>query len=131
MLGIREKLSLGFGVLFLIIIAIGVQSIMQLTLPGHSIDVILHENYRSVIASQQMEEALERMDSGTFFVLFGDTEQGKGLIEKSIPVFEEALHTELNNIILPGEAERATRIRDLFNQYKASLQEYLEKKIEA
>ncbi|GLI36218.1 ATP-binding protein [Desulforhabdus amnigena] len=123
MLGIREKLSLGFGGLFLIIIAISVQSIMQLTLLGHSIDVILHENYRSVIASQQMKDSLERMDSGILFTLLGDTEQGKELITKSIPVFEESLHTALNNITLPGEAERATRIGDLFSQYKASLQE--------
>jgi hypothetical protein len=29
---------------------------------GPAIDVILRENYRSVIACQQMKEALERMD---------------------------------------------------------------------
>ena len=76
MLGIRQKLSLGFGALLLIIIVIGLQSITQLTRLGHSIDVILRENYRSVVACQQMKESLERMDSGTLFTLLGDTDQG-------------------------------------------------------
>lgn len=123
MLGIREKLSLGFGGLLLIIIVIGIQSITLLTRLGHSIDVILHENYRSVIACQQMKESLERMDSGILFILLGDTEQGKELVEKNRLGFEEALSTELNNITLAGEAERAARIRDFFTQYKATLQD--------
>ncbi len=122
MLGIRGKLSLGFGGLLLIIIAIGVLRIRQFTTLGHSIDVILRENYRSVIACQQMKEAIERMDSGTLFVLLGDVERGEELLARNRPIFEEALHTELNNITLAGEAERAVRIGDLFKEYQATLQ---------
>jgi NtrC-family two-component system sensor histidine kinase KinB len=72
MLGIRGKLSLGFGGLFLIIMVIGVQSIRQLYLLENLIDVILRENYRSVVACQQMKEAIERMDSGALFILLGE-----------------------------------------------------------
>jgi hypothetical protein len=50
MLGLRQKLSLGFGGLLLIILIIGIQSISHLTQLGQSVDVILRENYRSVIA---------------------------------------------------------------------------------
>ncbi len=121
MLGIREKLSFGFGGLLLIIIVIGIQSILQLTTLGQSIDIILRENYRSVIASQQMKESLERMDSGALFTLLGDTDQGEGLLAINKSLFEEALQLELNNLTLPGEAERAMSIRDLFIRYKAAL----------
>lgn len=123
MLGIRQKLSFGFAGLLLIVIVIGIQSITQLTRLGHSIDVILRENYRSVIASQQMKEALERMDSGTLFTLLGDTDQGNALIVQNEPVFEEALQTELSNITLSGEREKALRIRELFTQYGAILKD--------
>jgi two-component system, NtrC family, sensor histidine kinase KinB len=123
MLGIRQKLSLGFGGLLLIIIVIGIQSVTQLTRLGDSIDVILRENYRSVVASQQMKEALERMDSGMLFTLLGDTDQGKGLIAANEPVFEEALRTELDNITLPGEQEKAEHIRELFTRYRGTLRE--------
>jgi len=118
MLGLRQKLSLGFGGLLLIILIIGIQSIIHLTKLGGSIDVILRENYRSVIACQQMKEALERMDSGILFKLLGYTQEGDELIRKNELVFEMALQVELNNITLPGEGERANHLQDLFNQYK-------------
>jgi two-component system, NtrC family, sensor histidine kinase KinB len=123
MLGIRGKLSLGFGGLLLVIVVIGVQSIWLLTSLGHSIDVILRENYRSVIASQQMKEALERMDSGTLFILLGETEEGMRLVSKNESAFEEALQMELNNITLEGEAELATRLSGFFVQYRTALHE--------
>lgn len=123
MLGIRQKLSLGFGGLLLIAIVIGIRSITQLTTLGHSIDVILRENYRSVIACQQMKESLERMDSGAVLILLGDATQGRKLIADNQPAFEKALHTELNNITLPGEEERAQQLSDLFRQYTETLKE--------
>jgi NtrC-family two-component system sensor histidine kinase KinB len=121
MLGLRQKLSLGFGGLLLIILIIGIQSIIQLTKLGESIDVILRENYRSVIACQQMKEALERMDSGILFELLGYTEKGNELIRKNELAFEMALEVELHNITLPGEGEKANRLKNLFGQYKTVL----------
>lgn len=123
MAGIREKLSLGFGGLLLVIVVIGISSITQLTTLGHSIDVILRENYRSVIACGQMKEALERMDSGAIFILLGDADQGRNLIAGNEEVFEAALDTELNNITLPGEQQKAVSLGMLFTHYKAALKE--------
>ena len=121
MIGLRQKLSLGFGGLLLIILIIGIQSIVHLTKLGESIDVILRENYRSVIASQQMKEALERMDSGILFALLGYTQKGDELIRKNELVFQVALQVELNNITLPGEGEKANHLQDLFGKYKVAL----------
>jgi NtrC-family two-component system sensor histidine kinase KinB len=121
MLGLRQKLSLGFGGLLLIILIIGIQSISHLTQLGQSIDVILRENYRSVIACQEMKESLERMDSGILFILLGEKEKGTELIQKNEAVFEKALQAELNNITLPGEGEKASRLQERFKQYQMSL----------
>lgn len=123
MLGIRQKLSLGFGGLFLIILAIGFQSITLFTGLGRSIDVILRENYRSVLACQQMKEALERMDSGILFILLGETDRGRETIAANRSAFEKALGVELDNITLPGEKERAELIENLFKRYGATLDE--------
>ncbi len=121
MLGPRQKLFLGFGGLLVIILIIGIQSVMYLTKLGESIDVILRENYRSVIACQQMKEALERMDSGILFELLGYTQKGDELIHKNELVFEMALQVELNNITLPGEGEKARHLQNLFGQYRTGL----------
>jgi len=122
MLGLRQKLSLGFAGLLVIILIVGFLSIRQLAILGESIDVILRENYRSVIACQEMKEALERMDSGTLFTLLGYKQEGKDLIRRNELVFQKALQVELSNITLPGEGEKATHIKDLFSQFKTTLQ---------
>jgi len=121
MLGIRQKLSLGFAGLLLILILIGVQGIVLFTELGESIEVILRENYRSVIASQEMKEALERMDSAALFSLLGHIKEGAEEIERNDKRFERALHVELNNITLPGELEKATAVEALFREYRQTL----------
>ncbi|HBA54236.1 MAG TPA: HAMP domain-containing histidine kinase [Syntrophorhabdus aromaticivorans] len=122
MSGLQKKLSLGFGGLLLIILIIGVQGIFHLTRLGESIDVILRENYRSVVACQEMKEALERIDSGILFVLLGESDKGKELIGRNSLSFERALKAESNTITLPGESEKAARVRQLYGQYRASLE---------
>ncbi|OPY68461.1 MAG: Alginate biosynthesis sensor protein KinB [Syntrophorhabdus sp. PtaU1.Bin002] len=122
MSGLQKKLSLGFGGLLLIILAIGIQGILHLTRLGESIDVILRENYRSVVACQEMKEALERIDSGILFVLLGESDKGRELVGRNSLSFERALKVELNNITLPGEGEKAARIQQLYEQYKGSLE---------
>jgi NtrC-family two-component system sensor histidine kinase KinB len=121
MLGLRQKISLGFSALLIIIIVIGTQSILHLSRLGASIDVILRENYQSVIACQQMKEALERIDSGVLFVLIGHTQEGDDLVRNNRAAFEKSLQVELSNITLPAEGEKAARLRDLFRQYETLL----------
>ncbi|MBI4962222.1 MAG: HAMP domain-containing protein [Desulfomonile tiedjei] len=121
MLGIRQKLSLGFGGLLVILVIIGFQSLTLLTELGGSIEVILQENYRSVIACQDMKEALERMDSGILFTLLGYDKEGSELINNNVSTFEQALDVELNNITLPGERAKAAHLQELFAQYKTAL----------
>ena len=121
MLGLRQKISLGFSALLIISIVIGTQSILHLSKLGASIDVILRENYQSVIACQQMKEALERIDSGLLFVLLGREQEGDELVRNNQAAFEKALQVELSNITLTAEGEKAARLRDLFRQYESQL----------
>lgn len=125
-LGLPTKLTLGFVVLLAILIAVGVESISLLDQLGGAIDVILRENYKSVIACEQMKEALERMDSGALFALAGEEPQGRSLAVQYRPPFEAALKTELGNITLPGEGERAARLRQLYGAYVPVLQQVLD-----
>ncbi|HEV7672488.1 MAG TPA: ATP-binding protein [Thermoanaerobaculia bacterium] len=124
--GLRGKLALGFAGLLALLFVVSAQSISMLERLGGSIDVILRENYRSVIAAQEMKDALERIDSGTLFALAGDADRGRALVELQHPRFEKALKTELGNITIAGERERAERVRDLFTTYTAALPQVLD-----
>ncbi|MCX5826716.1 MAG: HAMP domain-containing protein [Deltaproteobacteria bacterium] len=117
MLGLRHKLSLGFGGLLLVIMIIGIQSIVQFKDLGQSIDVILRENYRSVVACQEMKEALERIDSGILFTFLGYSEEGTRQIRKNEVAFVKALDIELHNITVPGEKEKAADLKTLYASY--------------
>ncbi len=123
MLSLRQKLSLGFAGLLVIILIIGAQSILLLSQLDDSIDVILRENYRSVIACQQMKEALERIDSGVLFLLLGYESKGMNQIRSNESDFEKALEVKLNNITLPGEGEKTRLLQDFFTQYKSTIKD--------
>jgi NtrC-family two-component system sensor histidine kinase KinB len=123
-LGLSGKLGLGFAALLAILIFLGAESIALLSDLGGSIEVILRENYRSVIACERMKEALERIDSATLFALGGEVERGRALAAENRPRFEEALQTELNNITLPGEGESAEQLRRHWAAYLPALNDY-------
>lgn len=117
MLGIRQKLMLGIGGLLAVIAIVGALTMVQINELGEAIGMILKENYRSVVACQDLKESLERMDSGMLFTLAGNELEGKRLIEENTTKFRDALHVELGNITLPGEREKAEKIRALFERY--------------
>ena len=117
MIGIRHRLILGFGGLLAVVVVVGVLTMTQIDHLGKAIDVILKENYRSVIACQNMKESLERMDSGILYTLAGNSREGNQLIEKHAKLFRSALDVELGNITIPGELEKARRIELLFDEY--------------
>ncbi len=119
MFGLRQKMLVGFGGLLLIIVLLGVRSVMQVTDLGSAIQAILRENYRSVIACQEMKESIERMDDGALFILLGYRGEGTDAIASNIPAFEKALNAEMNNITLPGEGARSARLHDLYTRYKS------------
>ena len=120
-MSLRQKLALGFGGLLIIIAAIGIHNFTRITALGQSIDVILRENYRSVVACQEMKEALERMDSGAVFVLLGAEQKGNEQIAQNDARFEKALQVELGNITLPGEGEKAERLKQHFGQFRSGI----------
>lgn len=117
MIGIRQKLMLGFSGLLAVIAIVGALTMVQINELGKAIGMILKENYRSVVACQDMKESLERMDSGTLFTLAGNELEGKRLLEEYTSKFRDALHVELGNITLPGERQKAEKIGALFERY--------------
>jgi two-component system, NtrC family, sensor histidine kinase KinB len=121
LVSLKHKLALGFGGLLAIIAVIGLLTIHQVGELGSAIGVMLKQNYRSVEASQEMKEAIERMNTGVL-QSFSVQHPPATAIAASEARFRQALQTELGNITLPGEQEKADRISRLFGDYVKAIE---------
>ena len=64
MLDIRKKFLISFGVLVVLIATVGAVMIRQVDRLGEAIDVILRENYRSVVICRKVDDILEEVNGG-------------------------------------------------------------------
>jgi two-component system, NtrC family, sensor histidine kinase KinB len=85
---LNRRLLLGIAPVLLIFLAVGIYAIFLFSKLGGAIDVIMRENYRSVVASQNMKVATERMNSGLLLMLSGDENAGRQVFQQNVPFFE-------------------------------------------
>lgn len=116
--GIRTKLLLGFGGLLAIVAFLGMLTMGHIIDLGQSINVILRENYNSVIACQDMRQALEEINGGIAYSLLGKPEEGQKQIDLNLKRFHDALAVELSNITISGEKEKAESLKDILKKYE-------------
>src|SRR4051812_2027856 len=100
---LRWTLLVGIAPLLVILVALGLWAVVMFYRLGGNIDVILRENYRSVLAAQTMKEALERMDSSLLFTVGGQERRARETFREFRPVFEASLDVERSNVTLPVE----------------------------
>ena len=107
----KKRIILWLCPILFLFLGVGLYAVWLFNQLGGSIEVILRENYQSVLAGQQMKESSERMDSGLSFALAGEEQRGRELFDANVPTFQRSLSKELNNITLPGEQELADKIK--------------------
>jgi signal transduction histidine kinase len=84
---------------------------------GGAIGLILKENYVSVVACQEMNEALERQDSAALFAATGHEEIATPMFATHRPAFDAAFAKEAANITLPGEGDLVSHIDAHYREY--------------
>src|SRR6185503_14242390 len=77
---LRGKLLLALAPLALALALLGGVSLWTVARLGLRSQVILKDNYRSVLAAERMKEALERLDSAALFRLAGRPDQAAPLV---------------------------------------------------
>lgn len=92
---------------------------------GRSIDRILQDNYKSVIAAQTMKEALERQDSAATFFLAGQKKKARQQYGENLPRFQQAYEIEAHNITEAGEQQLSDAIRGQFAAYSQAMRHLL------
>lgn len=121
---LNRRLLMGTAPVLLIFLAVGIYAIFLFMKLGGAIDVILRENYQSVVASQNMKEASDKMDAGLLLALGGEEKKGEELFQQYVPVFEKNSDLEAHNITLPGEGDLEAKVKQLHADYLATASKF-------
>lgn len=123
---IRARLRLGLALLSLTLLVVSLASVLSLRRVGDAIETLLRENYPSILACDEMNEALERQDSAVFFRASGREHVGFEPIETYRKTFVSALDRAEGSTLLPGEAERVEAVRKLHRAYAETVERVLQ-----
>jgi signal transduction histidine kinase len=116
---LRSRIFLTLAPLLVLLGILGSAGAWLLYHLGGRIDVILKENYASVIAMERLNEALERIDSSFQFALAGEEDKAKDQYQARWPDYLRELDVEKHNITLPGEGELVDQLEVLTSEYRA------------
>src|SRR5712692_5064611 len=116
---LRTKLLLAQAPLAIVLVLVCILSVVTISSLGSHSQTILKDNYRSVLAAQRMEEAIERMeDSGALLFLSDRREEVPQQAAQYRQRFENELKVQEGNITELGEREVTQRLRVLWIDYQ-------------
>jgi len=121
---LRTRLLLAQAPLAAGLVLVGVVALTTLQTLGESSQLILRDNFRSVLAAQRMKEAAERVDSAALFRAAGRLDRADEQAPPNVAAFESQLRVQERNITEPGEAEATQRLRAAWNEYVAKYEAY-------
>ncbi|HSB10957.1 MAG TPA: ATP-binding protein [Blastocatellia bacterium] len=122
---LKGKLALSYTLLIVIILAVSGWAIYHLVHLGRSVDVILVNNYKSILAAENMKEALERIDSSAMFFVASHTEKARRQFAENGEKFEEEFNVAADNITEPGEDQIVREIDTRYAAYKKQIDRFL------
>lgn len=101
---LKTKLSFGLIFLFLVILLFGILGITNINKLSRDADLVLKNNHESLVYCNNMLKALENAQTQ----------------KSAIPLFEENLKKQEENITEIGEKEGTTELRKNFNELKVN-----------
>jgi signal transduction histidine kinase len=125
MSSLRTKLALSYSLLIVIILGVSGWAIYHMVHLGRSVDVILVNNYKSILAAENMKEALERIDSSAMFFVASNTEKARRQFAENVKRFEDEFRVAANNITEPGEGQIVNEINTGYAAYKKQIEGFL------
>ncbi|HJY80131.1 MAG TPA: ATP-binding protein [Candidatus Binatia bacterium] len=118
-MSLRAKLLLAQAPLGIALALVCILSVVMISSLGSHSQTILKDNYRSVLAIQRMQEALERLeDSASLFLLAALRDEDKQKVAEYRQQFENELKVQEGNITEHGEGEVTQRLRTLWMSYQ-------------
>jgi PAS domain S-box-containing protein len=118
---LRLTLWLGVTAIAVAVVLLSLVVVVSLNQLGSAVATILRENYGSVIACEDMKEALEREDSAAQFAASGHEEIAVPQLRNNRQAFDQAFTVERNNVTLPGEGDLVHNIDVRYREYQKAI----------
>jgi signal transduction histidine kinase len=115
---LRHKLLASPAPLAVVLVLLGVASVKTLRSLGESPELILKDNYRSVLAAERMIDTVSRLEDVVLAEAAGRTPAGDPAAELRRR-FEEELSVQEHNITEAGEAKATAELRGAWAGYLA------------
>ncbi len=115
---LRKKILIGYGVAFVLMGLVVAWAVANLVALGKATDAILSENYRSILAAENMVDALERQDSAILLFFLGDVQQGVAQFREHEAGFLEWLSRAKDNLTIQGEQELVQTIENDYTRFR-------------
>jgi NtrC-family two-component system sensor histidine kinase KinB len=114
---LRKKIFIGYGIILLLMILILGWAFTNLWSLGQASDAILKENYKSILAAENMVYAIERQDSAILLVFAEYEEQGWRQFHENEREFFQWLARAKDNITVEGEEAIVKNIETGYSSY--------------
>ena len=115
---LKSKILIGHGVTYFLMGLVVFWAVVNLLSLGNATGGILSENYRSILAAENMVDVLERQDSGILILFLGNYASGTAQFREGEAVFLQWLARAKDNITIAGEAELVRSIEANYAAYR-------------
>lgn len=123
---LRRKILIGYGLVLTLIVTVCILAVVNLHRLGQASEAILQQNYRSILAAQNMLDAIERQDSATLLLLLGYNKKGQQQFQEYEVEFLEWLGRAKDNITIAGEDQIIKILETEYKDYLAGFSQLRE-----
>jgi len=114
---LRKKIFIGYGITLVLMVLVLVWAFTNLWELGQASDAILKENYKSILAAENMVYAIERQDSAILLIFAGYQEEGWDQFRENESQFFQWLGRAKDNITVEGEDKIVSMIEAEYSKY--------------
>jgi NtrC-family two-component system sensor histidine kinase KinB len=124
MISLRNKLSIGFGALLLIVLLVSLLSYIVMTRYSRALERMLRENYDSAVYCDHMKAAVDRLNLRALMLMWNPTQADQIDSAAEKRDFDFNLDYEFHNITLAGEGAHTQHLSDVWQQYKEAMSKF-------
>jgi signal transduction histidine kinase len=121
---LRQKLAFSYLFLAVVLLGISIIGIYNVLRLGRAVDTILANNYRSILAAENMKDAIARQDSAAMLLINGNRDKAVTQLTSNDKRFSQEFQIASHNITEPGESEVIADIESKYAAYRRDIGDF-------